>query len=206
MITAFTFTPQFGVTGEIKQLIWDDLIPSEVLADDPLEEMTQELQDTVTWVIYMLENLPERNEESEDIYQELDQAMPEIEKAGIDVNKIMEYKRKLFTSVVQELSGRKVSMPGYLLPLEMSGSKVTEFFLVPYIGACIHAPPPPPNQIVHVTITNTKGYKNKTLYDPVIVTGVIRVKSSVKELFLVDGSSDIDIGYSMEATDIKPYE
>ena len=41
-------------------------------------------------------------------------------------------------------------MPGYLLPLEFSGKLVSEFLLVPWVGACIHTPPPPPNQIVHV--------------------------------------------------------
>ena len=39
---------------------------------------------------------------------------------------------------------------GYVVPLDFDGSKVTGFLLVPYMGACIHVPPPPPNQIVYV--------------------------------------------------------
>lgn len=47
------------------------------------------------------------------------------------------------------LDGRKIRIPGFALPLERQGEKVTEFLLVPYFGACIHTPPPPANQIIH---------------------------------------------------------
>ena len=47
---------------------------------------------------------------------------------------------------VEELDGANIRMPGYVLPLEFDGHKVTEFFLVPYVGACMHAPVPPPKQ------------------------------------------------------------
>ena len=88
----------------------------------------------------------------------------------------------------------------------MSGVKVTEFLLVPYIGACIHVPPPPPNQIVYVKTTARKSYNSKQLYDPVWVTGIISVQSIVKDLYLVDGSAGVDIGYTMLANLIEPYE
>ncbi len=48
------------------------------------------------------------------------------------------------------LAGAKVRLPGFAIPLEVKGNKVSEFLLVPYFGACIHTPPPPANQIIHV--------------------------------------------------------
>ena len=52
---------------------------------------------------------------------------------------------------VAELDGQEVKLPGYVVPLNVDPSqRVTEFLLVPYFGACIHVPPPPSNQIVHV--------------------------------------------------------
>jgi hypothetical protein len=102
--------------------------------------------------------------------------------------------------------GKMSRMPGYLLPLEVNQDKVTEFLLVPYVGACIHVPPPPPNQIVHVKVLKKDGYRNNALFDPVWVTGTIHIKSINKELYLVDGSAGIDIGYSMQASQIAPYE
>jgi hypothetical protein len=92
------------------------------------------------------------------------------------------------------------------LPLEISDTQVTEFLLVPYIGACIHVPSPPPNQIIHVRTPQRKGYRSESLFEPVWVTGVISAKSMVKDLFLVDGSAGIDIGYTMQANRIEPYD
>jgi hypothetical protein len=51
------------------------------------------------------------------------------------------------------LADRIVRLPGFIVPLELDErGRVTELFLVPFFGACIHVPPPPPNQIVHVTM------------------------------------------------------
>ncbi len=53
--------------------------------------------------------------------------------------------------VVKSLDGQQVKLPGYIVPLEVNEEgRTTEFLLVPYYGACIHVPPPPPNQIVHI--------------------------------------------------------
>lgn len=55
--------------------------------------------------------------------------------------------------VVKTVLGRKIKLPGYVVPVEMDDSgRVSEFFLVPYYGACIHVPPPPPNQMVYVRL------------------------------------------------------
>jgi hypothetical protein len=51
------------------------------------------------------------------------------------------------------LDRRRVRLPGFVVPLEIDAQgRVTELLLVPYYGACIHVPPPPPNQIVLVTL------------------------------------------------------
>jgi len=56
------------------------------------------------------------------------------------------------TKVIPEMDGQDVRIPGFMVPLEFEQNKaITEFFLVPYFGACIHVPPPPPNQILYVT-------------------------------------------------------
>jgi hypothetical protein len=52
--------------------------------------------------------------------------------------------------VVKELDGARVRLAGFAVMLEGTPKGITEFLLVPYFGACIHVPPPPANQIVHV--------------------------------------------------------
>lgn len=51
-----------------------------------------------------------------------------------------------------ELINKRILIPGFVVPTKYNDERqVTEFFLVPFFGACIHVPPPPPNQIIHVT-------------------------------------------------------
>ena len=55
-----------------------------------------------------------------------------------------------------DLNGTRLRLPGYVVPLEFSKGEIKEFLLVPYFGACIHSPPPPANQIVHVVLASPK--------------------------------------------------
>ncbi|MFJ7145268.1 DUF3299 domain-containing protein [Pseudomonas protegens] len=99
--------------------------------------------------------------------------------------------------VVKSLDGQTVRLPGYIVPLEVSEEgRTTEFLLVPYFGACIHVPPPPSNQIVHVT--SEVGVKLDELYQPYWIEGAMQVKPSTSEL--------ADAGYQMAAQKIYVYE
>ncbi|UUN88195.1 DUF3299 domain-containing protein [Pseudomonas extremorientalis] len=99
--------------------------------------------------------------------------------------------------VVPALDGQHIRLPGYIVPLEVSeNGRTTEFLLVPYFGACIHVPPPPSNQIVHVK--SEIGVKLDELYQPYWIEGAMQVKPSTSEL--------ADAGYQMEAEKIYMYE
>lgn len=52
--------------------------------------------------------------------------------------------------LVERLAGASVRIPGFVVPLETDGEQIREFLLVPYFGACVHVPPPPANQLIHV--------------------------------------------------------
>lgn len=190
---------------EAREISWVDLSPAPSASGDPLAALTQDQMDLVLWVLNVLETEPTRTAENEGLYQEVDRAIPTIREAGIDIDEMLARREEARTAVVEELNGERVRMPGYLLPLEVEGTRVTEFFLVPYVGACIHVPPPPPNQIVHVKLTENQGYQSSELFEPVWVTGVMSTTSTVQELFLVDGSADINTGYSMTASRVEPY-
>lgn len=77
---------------------------------------------------------------------------------------------------LKALDKQVVRVPGFIVPLEDSATEATEFLLVPYQGACIHVPPPPPNQIVHVQMA--KGKKIKfTMWDPYWIEGRLRIET-----------------------------
>ena len=93
------------------------------------------------------------------------------------------------TPVVRELDGKRVRIGGYVVPLDFEATSVKEFLLVPYVGACIHVPPPPPNQIVYVK--TAKGFDVAGTFDPVYVTGTLKVASQYTGL--------AETGYSIDA-------
>jgi hypothetical protein len=99
--------------------------------------------------------------------------------------------------VVPALDGQLVRLPGFVVPLDADFKSMKSFLLVPYFGACIHTPPPPPNQIVHV-IADKPLRGDDLLNDAVWVTGVMSVKSSRTEL--------ADAGYVLKVRDVKPYK
>lgn len=73
---------------------------------------------------------------------------------------------------LQALNGKMVRIPGFMVPLEDDQSVVTEFLLVPSPSACIHVPPPPANQMVHVRMS---GQKTKISYGPIWLQGRLRI-------------------------------
>ncbi len=99
--------------------------------------------------------------------------------------------------VVQALEGQRVKLPGFVVPLEMDAKKIDQFLLVPYYGACIHVPPPPANQTVHVVTDEGRAFEGG-LFDTVWVTGTLRVESVSSEL--------AEAGYRLENASVVPYE
>lgn len=93
-----------------------------------------------------------------------------------------------------ELAGQKVRLPGYVVPLEQADGKLSEFLLVPYFGACIHSPPPPANQIVHVSLKTPVAARTM---DVVWVAGTL----SAERRDSVMGVS----GYGLAAERVEPY-
>jgi hypothetical protein len=79
---------------------------------------------------------------------------------------------------LRALDGQKIRSPGFMVPLEDNRAEVTEFLLVPNPQACIHAPPPPSNQMVYVRMVAGPA---KTLFGPIMVEGTLRVTSQTHQ-------------------------
>lgn len=84
------------------------------------------------------------------------------------------------TKLNEALDGAYIKMPGYVLPFDISADGVTDFMLVPYVGACVHTPPPPANQLV--VVNTKKPWPMEQLWEPVWVTGTLRTQLSSTNL------------------------
>jgi hypothetical protein len=91
--------------------------------------------------------------------------------------------------------GQSVRLPGYVVPLEELATGIKEFLLVPYFGACVHSPPPPANQIVHVLLD--KPSKRFRLMDVVWVSGPLSATKTDSHMGVA--------GYRIDAKAIAPY-
>lgn len=97
---------------------------------------------------------------------------------------------------VEDLNGERIKLPGYIIPFDYGEHGVTSFILAPYIGACIHVPPPPANQLIFVN-TETP-FADAGLFEAVWVTGILQVSLQETEL--------AEIGYELSAEHIEIYE
>jgi len=120
-----------------------------------------------------------------------------LQQAPIDHSGSMKAQQVGTFNTVGALDGSKVRIPGYIVPLEADDQgRLTEFFLVPYFGACIHVPPPPPNQIVYVKLPH--GVEAPEITDPYGVKGVLRTRKTSNDLA---GSA-----YVLEDASIAPWQ
>lgn len=198
-----------SVAVQVKQLGWHDLV-KKVEFEDPFDALTEDQLFDLGLVARLRQLQDAGRQVGEKTLDEIQGATLRLEKDGVDINEllarrteIMELRQQRGSAVVEDLNGQTVRMPGYALPLEYDGMKVKEFLLVPWVGACIHTPPPPPNQIVYVEAMES--FRSNSRFEPVWIEGVMRVGDTSKELFLIDGSSDIQIGYSMKSVKIEKY-
>lgn len=100
------------------------------------------------------------------------------------------------------MDGARIRIGGFIIPLDSDHGAVTEILLVPYFGACIHAPPPPANQVIHVFLRTP--LRDMRMMDAVHVSGTLRLareRSPDNVAGLVE-----TIGYEMDAEAIVPLD
>ena len=98
--------------------------------------------------------------------------------------------------VEPKMNGVRVRIPGFVVPLGTDLDNVREFLLVPYFGACIHVPPPPANQMIHVY--PKKPLKNAQIMGAVWISGTLETAMS--------NTAFGGVGYRMKADGVEPYK
>ena len=100
-------------------------------------------------------------------------------------------------NVVKDLDGKRIRVPGYVVPFDFSANaEHKEFLLVPYFGACLHTPPPPPNQII--LVKSELAAKIENIEEPVWLEGTLKTGEFLNDL----GNS----AYVLNLSKVEPYE
>jgi hypothetical protein len=196
-----------NLASAVETLKWQDLAPPLGDIKNPIMALSNAQRNNLSVILWG----PNFKDTTGKMNEEESKARESLIASGIDPDAIVaelkaliEKARQRDETLVEELNGRDIRIPGYVLPLEFSGTLVKKFLLVPDVGACIHVPPPPPNQIINVAISD--GFESKGLFTPVWVSGRITTGKTEENLTLVDGTSKVSVGYSIEATKIVPYQ
>lgn len=192
---------------EYKLITWDDLKP-QFDFKDPFKELNlNQLQQVGKLARYRAkksnpnkELTPAEVEHMELIEENLKSQNVDFEHLFTVYPKVMEMRKRKNEGFNSELDNTPIELSGYLLPLNFDKEKANEFLLVPWVGACVHTPPPAKNQIVYL---KTKEWIVATeLFEPVHLTGILHIEENSSELFLTDGTAQIDTGYRMSDVSI----
>ena len=100
------------------------------------------------------------------------------------------------SEVRSDLNGKRVRIPGYMALLTFEDAEVGEFLLVPYVGACVHVPPPPTNQIVYVKVEGTVPVLE--MWEPFAAVGTLYTEPQSTEL--------AEVGYTLTLEHLEVYE
>ena len=196
-------------------ITWEDLQANTTHLQNPYEHLTTaqtyRLSDFYQLKEWVNANQPEPDSLERKELQRLEESLIA---EGIDAAELLKqvesaqaYWSAQSRATNPNITDRPVRLDGYVLPLgaDQHGSQtrpMNEFLLVPYVGACIHVPAPPPNQMVY--IKTAEAVENPGVFSPVQVEGNLQEAPGSYELFQVDGSRTVDASYKMSLSAIAP--
>lgn len=195
----------------VRQIKWGDLVPQLEKFTDPFVDLTPEQKVDLLVVAKTRQLQSEAVNITPEQRERLTVALKRLESDRIDIDGLLAMRKEIAAkrrhaaeAVNQNLNGQRIRLPGYVLPLGVGGRKITDFLLVPYVGACIHEPVPPANQIVRVKFD--RGFEVDGQFTPVWVQGVMTTEMANSQLFFVDGAASIPSGYTLDAGSIELYK
>lgn len=198
--------------GEYKHIDWSNLQGKMEAYDDPFKALNEDQiyhLSIYARITEMEKVSPKRV--SEGMRDEAKKAEATLKKEGIDVSYLLSQREhiknmrtKAASTVNADLNNTNISMSGFMLSLEFNKGMTKKFLLVPTVGACIHTPPPPLNQIVFVE--TTKPIEAGSRFKAVTVSGKMITENMSNNLFLVDGESDIKSGYRILTDDVVDFK
>lgn len=201
-------TAGISAAAEPSEISWAELAPPQAIIEDPFTELTTEQLEALRTILRYESSKDKSN--SYITAERAENLRNQLADEGLDVEWLFEQRETIIQerhaqsiAVNENVIGTEVRIPGYVLPLEFDGQKVTSFLLVPYAGACIHTPPPPANQMVHVSYPD--GIEVSGLFTPVWIEGKMSAEYSTQDVGLSDGESRVEVGYGMSAKKVRLY-
>lgn len=212
LIPLLLIMASIGQAAEVMKINWQDLQGKVEPYQNPFAGLTEDQLYNLSLYgrISEMKKLFPAYKITEEMEKEAETAKATLIAENVDIDYLFKQRlilierRKKAALVTNDLlADREIEMSGYMLALEFDNGLVTEFLLVPTIGACSHKPVPPSNQLIYVKAT--KAIAAGSPYMPIKVTGTLRITPQTKDLYLVDGQQQIRMSYSLEDTIVEPF-
>lgn len=168
--------PEYGDSLEDWTHETQQLSTGSALRDNPANLSGYE---TLAW-----EDLVPPGYSAEEVFKRYEERLAAVAEGSGDAEALFAEMEAEFdeNNVNEDLAGKKIQLAGFVAPLTYDEDVVTEFLLVPYFGACIHVPAPPPNQTIIVSLDKANGLKVEDTWGAVWVAGTLTTDSSTTGL------------------------
>lgn len=194
------------------ELDWSDLVDQSVQAfEDPYRDLTYEQIDAVRNVLVTRQGLSSaslKDEAREELEDKLADLQSSLSAQGLDADWLIsqrwvvaERRERAGTAGNPEVDGQIVTLAGFAIagPPDADGTSVV--YLVPERGMCSHVPPPPPNQMLRVRLSD--GWQPQYIHEPVRITGRVSIDPTEQVFHIVDGPVPMRATFSMEAHEVE---
>ncbi|WP_171126923.1 DUF3299 domain-containing protein [Ruegeria sp. HKCCA4707] len=193
---------------------WPDLVDEAAQNfEDPFRDLTFDQLVALRTFVNAQESLTSGDTAEDDRSQleaQLADVEAELKAEGIDANWLISQRwvvadrRKLAGEAGNPAKdGEIIKLGGFVIPAPAAEDGTPVGYLVPERGMCSHVPPPPPNQMVRLRLTN--GWKSTEMYEPIVVTGQLQIQPSDERMMVVDGFVSMRATFEMDVTDVQTF-
>lgn len=200
--------------SEVTRIEWPDLIDESAQDyEDPFVELTGKQLSALRKLVRLRAQLEKGGPTPEQLNQikvDIEATETTLAEEGVEADwlisqrwVVMERREKAGTAANVDIDGVTVSLGGFVIPAPPNEDGSQMAYIVPERGMCSHVPPPPPNQMVRLRLSDS--WAPSTIYEPIVVTGQIRIDPTQKEMLVVDGPVLMKAAFTLEVDDVQTF-
>lgn len=214
MLAAYLCLTGATVQAEVPQTNWTDLIDHSAQEfEDPFLALTPDQISDLRNLVRLRgkkEKAGISADEIEAIDAEITAISDELSKEGVDADWLIS--QRWVVAERREQAGKagnpefdkvQVRLGGFVIPAAQGEDGLQMAYLVPERGMCSHVPPPSPNQMIRLRLNND--WEASTIYEPIVVTGEIRIEPSQRQMLVVDGFVQMKATFTLDVENVETF-
>ncbi len=193
---------------------WNDLIDTSAQNfEDPYRDLTSAQMDALRTILIARQSLASGGLTEADrhlVEQDLAQAEGVLSADGIDPDWLISQRwvvaeRREWAAKAgnPDVDGASITLAGFAIaaPPDVDGKAIV--YLVPERGMCSHMPPPNPNQMIRVRLS--EDWRPSYVHEPVRLTGTVSIVPTQEKFHIVDGPVQMNATFLMEAEKVETF-